>query len=155
MPIVLLLILALLGIALLLGGAAYEAVVMAPNYEREIPASVDTARAFFQARTPAHYFRVLSPVTQLLLLASTLVGWKTPGTRWSAGAVLIVLILLDAITFLFHYPRLKIMFKTTEPVEAERLRRAAREWTQGNLVRVALLAAAFLGALNALMIAYS
>ena len=155
MPLLLLLILALLGIALLLGAAAYESVVMAPNYESEIPNSVDTARSFFRARTPAHYFRVISPVTQVLLLAATLVGWKSTGTRWSAGAVLVLMVLLDVITFLFHYPRLGIMFKEPRPVEPERLRRAAHEWAQGNLVRVTLLAAAFLGALNALMIAYS
>jgi len=49
MPLVVLLILSLFGIALLLGAATYESVVMAPNYAREIPASVDTARAFLQA----------------------------------------------------------------------------------------------------------
>jgi len=56
---------------------------------------------------------------------------------------------------LFHYPRLRVLFKDPRPVEPERLQRAAREWAQGNLVRVAMLVAAFLGALNALMIAYA
>ena len=155
MALVVLLILALFGIALLLGAAAYESVVMAPNYAHEIPTSVDTARAFLRARTPAHYFRVISPITQLFLLASIVVGWGNQSTRYSAGAVLLLLILVDLITLLFHYPRLQVLFKDPRPVEAERLQRAAREWAQGNLVRVAMLAAAFLGALNALMIAYS
>ena len=38
--------LALFGLALLLGATIYESVVMAPNYERDIPNSIDLARQF-------------------------------------------------------------------------------------------------------------
>jgi hypothetical protein len=36
--------LALLGLALLLGATIYESVVMAPNYERDIPTALELAR---------------------------------------------------------------------------------------------------------------
>ena len=104
MALVVLLILALFGIALLLGAAAYESVVMAPNYAHEIPTSVDTARAFLRARTPAHYFRVISPITQLFLLASIVVGWGNQSTRYSAGAVLLLLILSISSLSCFTIP---------------------------------------------------
>jgi hypothetical protein len=146
-----LLVLALLAIALLLGATVYESVVMAPNYERDIPDSINTARAFLTRTTPARFFRVISPVTEVLLALSALVGWSTRTTRMSAGGALLVLILLDVITFTFHYPRLAIMFKSVQPIDADRVRRAARQWAQGNIVRAVLLAGAFLAVLHALM----
>ena len=69
--------LALLGIALLLGATVYESVVMAPNYERDIPASVEAARQFLKKTTPAHYFRPLSPIAQVCTLAGLVASWPT------------------------------------------------------------------------------
>lgn len=48
----------------------------------------------------------------------------------------------------FHYPRLAIMFKSGDVQNADALRRAARQWASGNLVRGVLLLVAF-GALLA------
>jgi Anthrone oxygenase len=144
--------LALVGLALLLGATLYESVVMAPNYEREIPASIDLARQFLKRTTPAHYFRPITPVTQLLLLASLVASWQIAPARWLLLTALAILVLIDAITFAFHYPRLAIMFKAPMPEDPVRLRSAAREWALGNILRVILLAVAFLLALQAVTI---
>lgn len=146
-----LLTLALLGLALLLGATAYESVVMAPNFERDVPESIDIARRFLQRVTPARYFRVLAPVTQLILLGSVVAAWGTPAVRTPAVVALVMLVLLDGITFTFHYPRLAIMFKGPMPEDSQRLRRAAREWAIGNLVRIALLVVAVLAVLHGLL----
>ena len=141
--------LALLGLALLLGATVYETIVMAPNYERDIPASIDLARQFLRRVTPAHYFRIISPLTQLLLVASLVACRGVLGARWWSLTALGALVVTDVITFTFHYPRLSIMFKEPIPHNPARLRRAAREWAVGNLVRVALLVGAFLSVLLA------
>lgn len=149
-----LLTLSLLGLALLLGATAYESVVMAPNYERDIPDSIDVARRFLQRTTPAHYFRVLTPVTQLALLGSVVLTWRSPAVRTPSLIGLGVLVLLDIITFTFHYPRLAIMFKGSMPDDVQRLRRAAREWAVGNILRVLLLVIAVLAILHAILAQY-
>jgi hypothetical protein len=136
-------------LALLLGATVYETIVMAPNYERDIPASIDLARQFLRRVTPAHYFRIIAPLTQLLLVASVVVSWGVPGARWWLLTALGALALADVITFTFHYPRLSIMFKEPIPHDPARLRHAAREWAVGNLVRGALLVGAFLSVLLA------
>ena len=141
--------LALLGLSLLLGATLYESVVMAPNFERDVPASIAIARQFLVRTTPAHYFRILSPLTQLLLLAGLIASWRISGARWGLGAALGLLVLLDLITFSFHYPRLAIMFRAPLPQDPAPLRRAAREWALGNHVRLVLLVIAFLAALHA------
>jgi hypothetical protein len=144
--------LALVALALLLGAATYESVVMAPNYEHDIPTSIDAARAFLKRTTPAHYFRLLSPVTQLFMLSALIACWSLPAARRPLLVALGILVLLDLITFRYHYPRLAIMFRSTDPVAAETLRKAAREWGHGNLWRIMLLLVAFGATLRALII---
>lgn len=143
------LIAALLGLSLLLGATVYESVVMAPNYERDVPASIETAREFMTAITPASYFRVLAPVTQLLLLLCVIVCWKARPVRWLALTTLGALLIADVITFTFHYPRLAIMFELpiTDP---DQVRTAAHQWATGNVVRAALLLAAWVSLVGGL-----
>jgi len=139
-----LLTLALVAVALLLGASVYESVVMAPNYEHDVPASVEAARRFLVARTPAHFFRPLSLLAQVLVLAGVVAAWGNLNVRWHGLIALGLLVLLDVMTFTFHYPRLAILFKEPLTADTDRLRRAAREWAVGNWVRNALLIAALL-----------
>ena len=140
-------VLALVAVALLLGATWYETVVMAPNYERDIPASLALARQFLVRTTPAHFFRVIAPCAQFLTLLAAVLDWRKPGD----GAFLValaVLIVADVITYVFHYPRLAIMFKSGDAQDAGALRRAAREWAVGNVIRGVLLIVAFLALLG-------
>jgi len=93
--------LTLLAVALLLGATCYEGVVMAPNYERDVPASLELARRFLQRTTPAHYFRVVAPLAQILALLTVIAGWNGPG-RQAFAVALGLLIIADVITF--HVP---------------------------------------------------
>lgn len=140
-------VLALIAVALLLGATWYETVVMAPNYQRDIPGSIIVARQFLARTTPAHFFRVVAPCAQFSTLLAVVLDWGKPG----GGAFLIALVVLivaDVITYTFHYPRLAIMFKSGDLQDADTLRRAARQWGAGNVVRGVLLIVAF-GALLA------
>jgi hypothetical protein len=145
-------IVGLLGIASLFGATIYESVVMAPNYERDIPSSIELARQFLRRRTPANYFRIISPLTQLLLFGSVIACWGFWDVRWYLIAALGALVLSDVITFTFHYPRLTIMFKGPMPEDHQHLRKAARQWATGNWVRAVLLLVALLVVVRALMI---
>jgi len=141
--------LALLGLTLLLGATVYESVVMAPNYERDIPDSISLARRFLERTTPAHYFRVIAPLTLVLLLIDVIVSWRVQDARVGLLIGFAALVIGDAITFAFHYPRLDIMFRQPLGEDADRLRKAAREWSRGNVVRAVLLVVAFLAVLHA------
>lgn len=135
-------VLALIAVALLLGATWYEAVVMAPNYERDVPGSIVLARQFLSRTTPAHFFRAIAPAAQLLALLAVIFDWGKPGcTAFLVGFV--ALVAADIITYMFHYPRLAIMFKSPEVRDAATLRRAAREWAVGNWVRGVLLFVVF------------
>jgi hypothetical protein len=141
--------LALLAVALLPGATCYEAVVMAPNYERDVPSSLDLARRFLQRTTPAHYFRVVAPLAQVLTLLTVIAAWNRP--RHLAFTVALgLLVIADVITYTFHYPRLAVMFKSTQ-LDSARLARAAREWAVGNWIRAALLVLVLLAVLRGLL----
>lgn len=144
-------ILPLFELALLLGAAVYECVVIAPNYEHNIPASLDLARQFMARTTPANYFRVVAPITLALLIAGVVITWESFSARWAMLAATLVLGVADTITYTFHYPRLRIMFRSEWGIDPVILWQAARGWALGNLVRAGLLALSFLCELAAVV----
>jgi hypothetical protein len=128
--------------AMLLGTGVYQNVVDAPNY-MGAPTSLEHARGFYHATNPGMFFRWLVPITQLFLLLSLVCNWKpAPGTRWKLAGALAFLVLTDMITFRFHYPRNDILFVaplTNSPAYYDQV---VREWAIGNYARVALILAA-------------
>lgn len=145
---------ALLGLALLLGATAYESVVIAPNFERDIPESMRLARQFFSRTHAGNYFRVLAPLTQLLLLASVIASWSLPAVRWPALVSLVALVITDLITYTIHFPRLAIMFREPIAEHPERLKRATREWGRWNWVRLVLVLIAFQAAVHGVVVSW-
>jgi hypothetical protein len=125
--------------AMLLGTGVYQNVVDAPNY-MGAPTSLEHARGFYHATNPGMFFRWLVPTTQLFLLLALVVNWKpAPGTRWKLGGALVSLVLTDMITFRFHYPRNDILFVAPLTQSAAYYDGIVREWAIGNYARVALI----------------
>jgi hypothetical protein len=125
--------------AMLLGAGIYQNVVDAPNY-MGAPTSLEHARGFYHATNPGTFFRRLVPATQLFLLLALVVNWKfAPGMRWTLGGALVFLVLTDIITFRFHYPRNDILFVAPLTQSAGYYDGIVREWVIGNYARVALI----------------
>ena len=143
-------VLALLLSGALFGAALYDTVVFAPNL-RGGPQRLEHGRLFMAAATPANLFRVLSPAAQLLTLLAVVSNWASPVCRWPLVIALLALVGTDIITFKFHYPRNRLMFIAPLTVPPEVLGVAARQWADGNLVRVSLVLVAWLTTLTALL----
>ena len=143
-------VIALLSCGALFGASLYDTVVLAPNL-RGGPSVLEHGRLFMAAATPANLFRRLAPATQILVALSVALNWADRQARWSLIGALIALILVDVITFTYHYPRLRQMFTAPLTIPPEQLERAARQWARANWVRVALVLVAWLGTLAALM----
>jgi hypothetical protein len=142
---------ATVGLCMLLGATVYESVVMAPNYAIGL-ATLEHARGFLVASTPAAFFRILSPAVQLLLILSVVLAWRAAPTRvrWLLLACFCAAITTDVVTYTFHYPRNAILFVAPLDRPAAELRRIAQEWAWGNYVRICLLCVAVVTALVAL-----
>ena len=149
----LLLCLSIILLGALFGGSLYDSIVMAPNYRIGIPQSLEHVRQFMAAANPGSFFRVISPLTQLSILISLILGWRRPaGRKWWLIAALLLIVAGDVLTFTFHYPRNAILFHDPMHTPPEVLERAAREWAYGNYLRILLVGAALICALRALLI---
>ena len=130
--------LALLSVGTLFGGSLYDTLVLAPNLQGG-PQGLEHGRLFMAAATPARFFRMLSPASQVLVLVALVAAWGSSAVRWPLVFALAALVTADVITLKYHYPRNAIMFTAPLTVDAERLHAAAREWQTANYLRVFLV----------------
>src|SRR5262245_16845144 len=108
----------------------FTSIVDAKSWGSDIPNSIAAAREYFKAVTPAAFFRVFSPVNQILALLALILFWKSASSiRLCLGAALVMYVLADAMTFAYFYPRNDIMFKTAPLTDVATLREAWSSWS--------------------------
>ena len=126
----------------LLFANVYTSMVDAKSWGSDIPNSIASAREYFKSVTPANFFRIASPINQVLALLALILFWKSSTTiRLTLGAALAMYILTDVMTFAYFYPRNDIMFKTAQLTDITSLREAWSGWSSMNWVRSAILLA--------------
>jgi len=114
----------------------YTSLVDVKSWGSDIPHSIAVTRAYFKTVNPGNFFRIFSPVNQLLCLAVLVLFWKTsPSIRLCLGAALVLYILADVFTFAYFYPRNDIMFKTAQLSDVDLLKRTVSEWSGMNWLR--------------------
>ncbi|MBK9980920.1 MAG: DUF1772 domain-containing protein [Saprospiraceae bacterium] len=85
---------------------------------------------------PGNFFRVFSPVSQVLALLVLILFWKTSSSiRLFLGIAFVIYVLTDVMTFAYFYPRNDILFKTAQLTDAETIRRVWNEWNTMNWIR--------------------
>jgi hypothetical protein len=112
----------------------YNSIVDAPNWGADLPNSVLAARQYFTAANPGNFFRIMSPLNQVLALAAVIVCWKQ--NRYIALASLVVAVLADVLTFGYFYPRNEILF--VAPMDENAIRLAWEQWSGMNWFRTTL-----------------
>jgi hypothetical protein len=138
-------------VAAILGASAYESVVVSYSWAARPEEAVGHYRALGAIVTPARFFRLLAPLSQVALLVALIVSIAASVALVWTGTALAAMVLADVITFTFHYPRNRALF--IDPIlPAPRLEAVAREWRRGNAMRVVLVAIAFLALLRALWV---
>lgn len=141
--------LSIIATGIVLGANVYNSVVDAPNWGAKIPDSLETAKNYFAIGDPGTFFRVASPLAQILTLIALIVCWRAgSGVRKYAAAALALTVLGDVMTFLYFYPRNAIMFAETIDVPAAM--QAWRGWSSMNHVRSVIIVAAVFSQLTAL-----
>lgn len=146
----LLVVLALLAVGALLGGSLYDTLVLAPNLHGG-PEGLDHGRRFLAAATPANFFRLVAPASQILVLAALAASWRAKTIRVHLLVAFAALLIGDAVTFAYHYPRNDLMFTSPLTVAPERLAAAALEWQRANWLRVVLVGVAWLGTVTSMV----
>lgn len=118
----------------------YTSIVDAKSWGSDIPNSITTTRSYFKNVNPGSFFRIFSPVNQLLALLVLIIFWKSsPSTRVYLGAALVLYVLADVLTFAYFYPRNDIMFRTADLTDTITLRKTWSEWNSMNWIRSAII----------------
>jgi Domain of unknown function (DUF1772) len=118
----------------------YTSLIDARSWGSDIPNSIATAREYFKTVNPGMFFRIFSPVNQVLAIVVLILFWKSsPSIRLNLGIALVLYVLSDVLTFSYFYPRNDIMFKTAQLTDVETLKRTWSEWTSMNWVRSLVL----------------
>jgi len=119
----------------------YNSLVDAPNWGADIPNSLVAARHYFTVTDPGNFFRIFSPLNQVLALIAVIVCWKSGNARYIALGSLVLAVLADAFTFGYFYPRNEILFVAPIEASVDTVRRAWEEWSTMNWLRSALCGA--------------
>jgi uncharacterized membrane protein len=118
----------------------YTSIVDARSWASDVPHSIAAGREYFKVVNPGNFFRIFSPVNQILGLLVVILFWKSsPSIRMSLGLAFILYIAADAFTFAYFYPRNDIMFKTAQLTDVELLKKIVTEWSIMNWVRSAII----------------
>ncbi len=120
----------------------YNSMIDAKSWGTDIPKSIETAREYFKAVNPGNFFRIFSPINQILGLLALILFWKVSTTvRIYLGIALVLYVSGDLFTFAYFYPRNDILFKT--PItDIETIKQAWTGWNTMNWLRSAIV---FLG----------
>jgi len=114
----------------------YNSLVNAVAVESDIPTSIIATRNYFKTVNPGDFFKIFSPLTQLLALASLILFWKRSSSiRLFLGTAFLCYLAADIFTFVYFHPRNDVMFLSETLPDTETLKKLASEWSSMNWLR--------------------
>ena len=114
----------------------YNSIVDTTAWGANIPRSIEITREYYQSVNPGTFFRVFSPINQVLALLSLILFWNTSRSiRIFLIVAFLLYVLGDVFTFAYFYPRNDIMFKSDISTNLENIKTAWKEWVPMNWLR--------------------
>lgn len=133
----------------------YTSLIDSKSWGSDIPASIGTAREYFKSVNPGDFFRLFSPLNQVLGLITLILFWKTSSAiRLYLGMAFALYVAGDIFTFTYFYPRNDIMFKTADLTDSELLRKTWSEWNTMNWIRSLIVLAGLILSAFSLHLSY-
>ena len=117
----------------------YNTVVDAKSWSSDIPASIQTARDYFQHVDPRRFYEVAGPVNLILIVLTLIVFWKdSVSLRFYFAASFASYAAILALTLVYFVPRNFILFTWPIPDHLEQIRTASAQWSAMNWLRLLL-----------------
>ncbi len=114
----------------------YNTIIDAKSWGSDIPASIQTARDYYQHVDPRRFYAIAGPVNLILILLTLILFWKDSVSRrlyFAASLVLYAAILI--LTLAYFVPRDLILFTCSIPDHLEQIRAASAQWSHMNWLR--------------------
>src|SRR5215468_6332009 len=84
----------------------YTSLVDSKSWGAEIPQSIETGRDYFKTVNPGTFFRMISPLNQVVALLVLILFWKVSvNVRIYLGVAFALYVCVDVFTFAYFYPR--------------------------------------------------
>jgi hypothetical protein len=117
----------------------YNTVIDAQSWASDIPASIQTARDYFQHVDPRRFYAVAGPINEILILLTIVLFWKDGvSLRVYFAISLLMYTAIVVLTFAYFVPRDLILFTWSIPDHLDLIRTAAAEWSHMNWLRTLL-----------------
>jgi Anthrone oxygenase len=114
----------------------YNSVVDAKSWGSDIPASIQTARDYFQHVDPRRFYEVAGPVNLVLIVLTLILFWKdSVSLRYFFAASFACYAAILILTLAYFVPRNLILFTWPIPDHLEQIRTASAQWTAMNWLR--------------------
>jgi hypothetical protein len=114
----------------------YNSVVDAQSWGSDIPASIQTARDYFQHVDPRRFYEVAGPVNLVLIVLTLILFWKdSVSLRFYFAASLACYAAILILTLAYFIPRNLILFTWSIPDHLEQIRIALNQWSAMNWLR--------------------
>src|SRR5215510_7741635 len=114
----------------------YNTIFDAESWGSNIPASIQTARDYFQHVDPRRFFTVAGPVNLILILLTLILFWKdSVKIRVYFATSLVLYAAIVILTLVYFVPRDLILFTSSIPDHIEEIRMAAAQWSHINWLR--------------------
>ena len=114
----------------------YNTVVDAKSRSSDLPASIQTARDYFQHVDPRRFYEVAGPVNLVLILLTLILFWKDSfSLRYYFAASLASYAAILILTLAYFFPRNLILFTWSISDHIEQIRGASAQWSAMNWIR--------------------
>jgi hypothetical protein len=114
----------------------YNTVVDAQTWGSDIPASIQTARDYFQHVDPRRFYEVAGPVNLVLIVLTLILFWKeSVSLRFYFAASLASYTAILILTLAYFVPRNLILFTSSISDHLEQIRTASAQWSAMNWLR--------------------
>jgi hypothetical protein len=114
----------------------YNSVVDAQSWASDIPASIQTARDYFQHVDPRRFYEVAGPVNLVLIVLTLILFWKdSVSLRFYFAASLACYAAILILTLAYFIPRNLILFTSSISDHLEQIRIASAQWSVMNWLR--------------------
>ena len=114
----------------------YNTVVDAKSWSSDIPASIQTARDYFQHVDPRRFYEVAGPVNLILIVLTLILFWKdSVPLRFYFAASFACYAAVLILTLAYFIPRDLILFTWSIPDHLDQIRAASAQWSGMNWFR--------------------
>ncbi len=114
----------------------YNTIVDAQSWGSDIPASIQTARDYFQHVDPRRFYVIVGPVNEILIVLAIIFFWRDAvSLRVYCAISFLMYTAIVILTLAYFIPRDLILFTSSIPDHLDQIRGAVAEWSHMNWPR--------------------